>query len=385
VRIAYFDCVGGASGDMFLGALLDAGGSRDTIEKAIGSLGIAGVRIEPSPAIRHGIGGLAVRVIAPDVAHERHLPEIEELIGKSALTPAAKDLATSAFRRLAEAEAQIHRIPAERVHFHEVGALDAIADVVGTVVAFESLGIERAYHSPVPFGSGSVQAAHGVIPLPGPAALHLLRGRPVKLTDVPFERTTPTGAALLATLATPAAPPSLRVTAVGHGCGARDPKEVPNFLRVIIGETDSALLEETLLVIETNVDDMNPQAFEPVFERVLGAGALDFFVTPVVMKKGRPAHVLTALVAPDRLDAVTRALVTETPSLGVRIRETRRLRVPREERVASTPWGPVRVKVALLDGGPLRSRPEYDDCLRIARETGLPFIQVYEAVLRSLR
>jgi len=385
VRIAYIDCVGGASGDMFLAALLDAGASRDAVDRAIASLGIADLRLETSPSSRHGIGGLAARVVAPDAAHERHLPEIEALVAKSALSAAAKGLATAAFRRLAEAEGEIHRVPPEKVHFHEVGALDAVVDIVGAVAAFESLRVDTAYHSPVPLGSGSVPAAHGVIPLPGPAALALLRGRPVRLTDVPLERTTPTGAALLVTLATPAAPPVLRVSAVGHGCGTRDPKEFPNLLRVIVGEADAAPVEETLIVVETNVDDMNPQAFESIFERILAAGALDFFVTPVLMKKGRPAHLLTALVTPDRLDAVTRALVLETPTLGVRVRETRRLRLPREERVASTPWGPVRVKVAMLDGGRLRSRPEYDDCLRISRQTGLPFIEVYEAVLRSLR
>lgn len=385
MKIAYFDCVGGASGDMFLAALLDAGASRGAVEEAIASLGIGEARIETSPASRHGIGGLAVRVVVPDAAHERHLPEIEAIIAKSALPATGKELATAAFRRLADAEGAIHRVPPERVHFHEVGALDAIVDVVGTVAAFLSLGIERAFHSPVPFGAGSVSAAHGTIPLPGPAALLILRGRPVRLTDVPFERTTPTGAALLATLAAASPPPVLKVTAVGCGCGSRDAKEIPNLLRVILGEQDTALIEETLLVVETNVDDMSPQAFEPLFERVLAAGALDFFVTPVLMKKGRPAHQLAALTAADRLDAVTRALVTETSSLGVRVRETRRLSLPREERVATTPWGPVRVKVALFDGGRLRSRPEYDDCLRIARQTGLPFIEVYEAVLRSLR
>jgi hypothetical protein len=384
VKIAYVDCVGGVSGDMFLAALLDLGAPRDAFDAAIASLGLEGVRVETAPVARHGIGGLAARVVAPDSARHRHLPEIEAIVARSAMSDAARARAIDAFRRLARAEGEIHRVPPERVHFHEVGALDAIVDVVGGVVAFELLGIERAFHSTVPFGAGAVRAAHGAVPLPGPAALQILRGRPVRLTDAPVERTTPTGAALLATLAEPAAPPPLRVGAVGVGCGERDPEEFPNLLRVIVGEADGALVEETLHLVETNVDDMTPQAVEPLFERALAAGALDIFVTPVVMKKGRPAYLVTVLADASRLDAVTRVLLTDTPTLGVRVRSTRRVRLPREERVVATPWGPVRAKVALLDGEPLRARPEYDDCARIARERGLPFLTVYEAALRAL-
>ncbi len=384
MRIAYIDCAGGASGDMFLAALLDAGVPREAFDRAIGSLGIDGARVETEPASRHAIAGLSARVVAPDAAHARRLLEIEAIVSRSALSDAGKDRARLAFRKLAAAEGQVHRIPPERVHFHEVGALDAIIDVVGTVAAFELLGVERIFHSTVPFGTGTVRAAHGAIPLPGPAALLLLRGRPVRMTEAPFERTTPTGAALLAALAEPSAPPLLRVEAVGVGCGARDPREFPNILRVLVGETDAGLIEETLLVVETNVDDMNPQAFEAIFERVFAAGALDFFVTPVVMKKGRPAHLLTALVEPATLAAVSRVLLTETPTLGLRVRETRRASMPREERVVATPWGPVRAKVAFLDGAPFRARPESDDCLRIAREHGLPYLEVYESVLRLL-
>lgn len=384
MRIAYFDCAGGASGDMFLAALLDAGAPREALDRAIDSLGIPGVRVETAPARRHGIGGLAATVVAPEARAERRLPEIEAVVRRSALSEEGKKRALSVFRRLAAAEGEVHRIPAESVHFHEVGAIDAIVDVVGSVAAFEALGIERAFHSTVPFGTGSVRAAHGMLPLPAPAALLLLRGRPVRLTDAPRERTTPTGAALLAALAEPSPAPLLRVSSVGCGCGADDPAGYPNLLRAIVGDADGALVEESLLLVETNVDDMNPQAFEPVFERVLAAGALDVFATPVLMKKGRPAHVVSALVEPERLDAVSRALLTETPTLGLRVRETRRARLPREERLVETPWGPVRVKVAFLDGAPLRARPEYEDCLRIAREKGLPFLSVYETVLRSI-
>jgi uncharacterized protein (TIGR00299 family) protein len=282
-------------------------------------------------------------------------------------------------------EGAIHGIAPHEVHFHEVGAVDAIVDIVGTIVGFELLGIERAYHSAPPLGSGTTRSAHGVIPIPAPATIALLRGRPARVTELPFEQTTPTGALLLAALAEPGPPPLLRAETIGYGCGQRDPAEVANLLRLVIGEAETALGDEELLIVETNVDDMSPQAYEPLFEKMFAAGALDFFVTPVVMKKGRPAHLLTALAPPSAQQAVTRVLLVETPTLGVRVRPTRRVSLPREERVVQTEWGPVRVKVAFLDGRAIRTRPEYEDCRRLAAEHQLPFLDVYEAALRAAR
>jgi uncharacterized protein (TIGR00299 family) protein len=426
MRIAYIDCVGGASGDMFLGALLSAGAPRAEFDAAIASLGLPGVRVETTRASRHGIGGLAVRVIGGDEAdhghahhdhdhvkhdpahqdharhdhadhdhahhdqphhdhsHHRGLTAIEAIIVESALSPWAKEKALLTFRHLAEVEGEIHGVPPERIHFHEVGAIDAIVDVVGTAVAFELLGIERAYHSSIPMGSGETRAAHGVLPIPAPATVALLRGRPVRMSEHRYEMTTPTGAALLATLAGPETPPPMRPISVGYGCGAADPPDVANVLRVVVGESEGALRDETLFLIETNIDDMNPQAVEPLFEQAFAAGALDLFITPIQMKKARPAILVSALVPEGRVTEVSRVLLTETPTLGVRVQPTRRLSLPREERVVETEWGAVRVKVAFLDGRPLRARPEYEDCRRIAREAGLPFLAVYESVLRRL-
>ncbi|MFN0149884.1 MAG: nickel pincer cofactor biosynthesis protein LarC [bacterium] len=439
MRIAVIDCVGGASGDMFLGALLAAGVPRDAFDAAIASLGLPGVRVEAERTSRHGIGGIAARVVGGGDAHRAHthephehahhdhehahghhdhshthshddaprdahshthdethrdqhshhephrgLREIEAIIAHSGLSPRAKEKSIETFRAIAVVEGEIHGMPPEQVHFHEVGAVDAIVDVVGTVVGFELLGIERAFHSAVPQGQGEVRAAHGVIPLPAPATLALLRGRPVRMTANRYEMTTPTGAALLVSLASPDAPPVFRPLAIGYGCGSRDPKEIANVLRIVVAETDDALHEETLFLIETNVDDMNPQAVEPLFERVFAAGARDFFVTPIQMKKGRPALLLSALVDAERVGAVSRTLLVDTPTLGVRVRETRRLSLPREERTIDTEWGSVRVKIPFLDGRPLRARPEYEDCRRIARERGLPFLEVYESVMRRL-
>lgn len=428
MRIAIIDCVGGASGDMFLGALLAAGAPRDAFDAAIASLGLPGVRVETERASRHGIGGVAARVVGGedeahgqahlshahdhehahghshddhshghdhhherDDAHDhashpshRGLHEIESIIARSGLSPRAKAKSIETFRALAVVEGEIHGMPPEEVHFHEVGAVDAIVDVVGAVVGFELLGVERAFHSAVPVGQGEVRAAHGVIPLPAPATIALLRGRPVRMTAHRHEMTTPTGAALLATLASPDAPPLFRPLSVGYGCGSRDPQGIANVLRIVVAETDDALHEETLYTIETNVDDMNPQAVEPLFERVFAAGARDFFVTPIQMKKGRPALLLSALVDAERVDAVSRVLLVETPTLGVRVRATRRISLPREERTIDTEWGSVRVKIPYLDGRPLRARPEYEDCRRIAHERGLPFLEVYESVMRRL-
>jgi uncharacterized protein (TIGR00299 family) protein len=376
MKVAYFDCFAGASGDMILGALIDAGLSPDDLRERLSALRLPGWRLNVQRIVKRGLAATSVEVESEVKSAERTLGDIEALIANSALPERDRTLALRIFRRLAEAEAQVHGVSLEQVHFHEVGAVDAMVDVVGAVSGLSLLGVERVHVSPLPLGRGFVHAAHGLLPLPGPAVIELLRGVPVVGRETEGETVTPTGAAILTTLAASyGALPPFTIRHVGYGAGRRE-AEYPNALRVLIGETEIEANVEWLVLLETNIDDLNPQVYDHVMNRLLGAGALDVWLTPVQMKKNRPGVLVSVLCQAADEAALTGILFRETTTLGLRRQMTERRRLPREIREVQTRFGPARVKVAFANGQVLRAVPEYEDCKRLAEANGVPLREV---------
>jgi uncharacterized protein (TIGR00299 family) protein len=387
MKVAYFDCPTGASGDMILGALVDAGCPVSAIEEALRALGVAGWRLAPASVERGGLRGTHVGVETDSAVRYHDLAALVDPIKRSALAAPVKTRATAILTRLAEAEAQVHGVAVEAVHFHEVGAVDTLVDVVGAVVGLDALGIERVHVSPLPLGRGRVETAHGRLPVPAPATVELLRGFPVCDGGIEAELTTPTGAAILTTLAARGPMPPMTLATIGRGAGARE-LPVPNLMRLLIGETDepAGATTETVAALETTIDDMVPQLYEPLMERLLAAGALDVYLTPVIMKRSRPGVVVTALVPPGRLAELAALLFRESTTLGVRWRETARAVLPREPVRLETSVGPVTFKVARLGGRVLTVTPEFEEVRRLARDRGEPVREVLERVrLEGLR
>ncbi len=392
MRVAYLDAFSGISGDMTVGALLHLGLPLERVREAIASLALADVTVTTEPVSRSGIAATKfhVRVAGehPDGAagHAHHhghrrYSEIRDLLAGSALPAPVRTSALTIFRHLAEAEGRVHGVAAEAVEFHEVGALDAIVDVVGAALGFAHLGVEAVYVSPLPLGQGQVRAAHGPLPVPAPAVLELLRGRPVRLGDGSAELVTPTGAAIVAGLARPEAVPELRVDAIGYGAGDRTLPDRPNLLRILIGEPLVATGADAVVVLEATIDDLNPQIYEHVLERLLAAGARDAFLAPVVMKRSRPATMLRVLAEPADRDRLAGIVFAETSTIGLRYATWQRLVLPREERAVQTVYGSVRVKVARAPDGTLNVAPEFEDCRRLATERGVPLKLVHQAAL----
>ncbi|QQS55019.1 MAG: nickel pincer cofactor biosynthesis protein LarC [Candidatus Competibacteraceae bacterium] len=386
MNILYYDCFAGISGDMHLAALLDLGLDYDELVLELAKLGLDGYGVQANRASRRGIAGTQVRVVVdPKQPNHRNLRQIEALIGASSLKECVRARAVAVFRRLAQAEARIHDTSPDQIHFHEVGALDAIVDIVGGAIALERLKVDRILCSPVELGGGVAHCAHGVLPVPAPATLELLKGVPVKLGAVPFEATTPTGAALLATFVDEfVARPALRVQRVGYGIGHRD-GPIPNVLRVLLGEASGGEDEQgELCVLECNIDDMNPECYDHVLERLFAAGAHDVWLTPVLMKKNRPGTLLGLLCAPLLALALTDVLLVETTTLGVRRHAVARTALRREVRRIATHYGEIALKMAYHHGRPLRGKPEYEDCKRLALDNGVPIHRIYEAVRVAL-
>ncbi len=383
MRIAYFDCPSGASGDMVLGALVDAGCELGTLEAALASLGVEGWRLEARAVERGGLRGTHL-VVRTDPARRFHtLGDMLRPIARSTLPDAVKARAGAVLQRLAEAEARVHQVPVDAVHFHEVGDLDTLVDVVGSVAGLDALGVDRVHVSPLPIGGGTVETAHGRLPVPAPATAELLRGFPVYDNGVVAELVTPTGAAILTTLGTPGRLPAMTLERIGWGAGTRE-LPVPNLLRVLVGQTTSGDSEpgevETLVSVETTIDDMSPQLYEPLVERLLAAGALDVYLTPVVMKRSRPGTVLTALAPPELADRLAEVLFRETTTIGVRWSEVRRRRLPRELVRLPTTFGPVTFKISTLGGRVVTVTPEFEEVRRIADAEGRPVREVLETV-----
>jgi len=377
--IAYLDCYSGISGDMALGALVDAGLPIEELRHAVGKLPIGGYELRAERVVSKGISGTRVTVeVTADQPH-RHLADVVAAIDGAHVEAPVRDRAKAVFRRLAEAEAKVHGESVERVHFHEVGAVDALVDVVGTVWGLARLGVQRVYVAPLPTGGGKARSAHGLIPVPAPATLELARqgGAPLVPAPVEAELVTPTGAALAIELGEFRQPP-MRVERVGYGFGR---KELPwaNALRVWLGQpVGTSAAQDDVSLIETNVDDSTPELLGAAMERLLAAGALDVYFTPIQMKKNRPATKLAAICLPEREPEIARLILAETSTLGVRVQRLHRYKAERSAVTVETPWGPIRVKIKSFEGQ--RSvAPEYDDCLRVARDRGVPFAEVYEA------
>lgn len=372
---AYIDCIAGASGDMLLGALVDAGLPPATLEAELAKLGIDGFHLHVRRVSKNGFGAAKVDVETDDHAPERRLRDIVAVVANSTVADPVKQRAARVFTRICEAEAAIHGLPANDVHLHEVGGIDAIVDVVGVLAGVAALGIARVVVSPVPLGRGFVDGAHGRIPLPAPATVALLRGAPVHGSAIDAELVTPTGAALLAELADAWGPlPAMTLTAVGYGAGTRD-LPVPNVVRILLGEAPPAgagWVSETITVLETNLDDDRGETIGHAVRRLLAEGALDVVTLPAQMKKDRPASVVKVLARPADADRLERVLFEETSTLGVRRGETRRDALPRRCETVATRFGPVAVKLAVLPGGTLRATPEYEDCRKAAAAHGVP-------------
>ena len=379
MHIAYFDCIAGASGDMILGALVDAGLSMDVLRAELAKLPIEEFEVVHRRVVKQGFSATKVEVRVTDHSSSRHLADIEKIVMGSALAPSVKKRAVEILQRIGSVEAAIHGTSLEQVHLHELGGVDTIVDVVGTLVGLDALGIEQVFVSPLPLGRGWVQGAHGKIPLPAPATLELLINVPLVGSPLEDELVTPTAAALLSTLATSfGLIPAMTLHQVGYGAGTRD-LPIPNVLRVLIGSAPDVLhaATETLVMLETNIDDMNPEFYEHLMERLLDAGALDVFLTPVHMKKGRPASTISVLCRPDDTSRLTQILFAESTTLGVRQHYVTRHCLPRSVEEVETPYGIVRVKVTRWDETRTRVKPEYEDCRRLAEQHNVPLREVY--------
>lgn len=383
MKTLYFDCFAGASGDMILGAMVGAGVDPDYLRKQLSLLPVSGFKIDFETVTRAGLSATYARVeTAPEHKH-RHLSDIKLIIDTSSLSDAVKHQAVEIFSRLAEAEARVHNEPVDRVHFHEVGALDAIIDVVGAAICFDALKIERFVSSPLHVGSGMVEMAHGRFPIPPPAVAELLQGVPFYGTDLQGELVTPTGAAIITTVCREYGPiPPLKTQGTGYGAGTRQYENFPNVLRVLLGESELAAdTDERLWMLETNLDDASPQLIGHVMDRVLEAGALDCFFTPVQMKKNRPGVLLSVLCEPGEKEAVMKLLFMETTTLGVRSYEVQRRALERSIVRVETQYGPIDVKVAHLDGRVINEMPEFEQCRAAAMRAGVP-VKVVEQAAR---
>jgi uncharacterized protein (TIGR00299 family) protein len=379
--IAYFDCFSGISGDMVLGALVDAGADLRVIETNLRRLGLENWSISAEKVKRGAIFATHVNVESQEEHHHRGLSIILKRIEDAKLAPRAAERAKRIFTRLAEAEAKVHQVPVEQVHFHEVGAADSIIDIVGTAVGFELLGIDEFVCSAFDVGAGRVETAHGLLSVPAPATAELLCGAPIYSSGIPQELVTPTGAAISTTLATRfAAVPEMKLRAIGYGAGSKDLKEQANVLRLLIGESVMSEAGERwdvpVTVIETNLDDMSPQIYGYFAEKALAAGALDVFSTPVQMKKNRPGLLVTVLSEGPNVSRLIDLVFRETTTIGVRTYEACRKTLDRELVQVETPFGKVHMKISRMNGSVLNATPEYEDCRRLATERGIPLKQV---------
>lgn len=386
MKTAYFDCFCGVSGDMILGSLVDAGLELGQLESELSKLPVRGFRLLAEKTTRRGISGTKFSVDIQEHHVERHLPDINDIVDRSALSDDIKSSSKRIFMELAGIEARIHNKSVAEVHFHEISALDSIIDVVGSLVGLKKLGIEAVYASRIHVGTGFVECRHGTLPVPAPATLDLLKGIPVYSKGVDSELVTPTGVGILKNVARSfGAMPEMTIEKIGYGAGSRE-LEIPNLLRVCIGETcqDRYAGDEALLV-ETNIDDMNPEFFSYVSEQLLAQGALDVFMTPIYMKKNRPATLLSVLTARDKLDGILSTVFSETTTLGVRIHSVDRKKLERETVSVRTHLGDVRVKVGRIGGEVKTIAPEYEDCREIAAKRGIPLKDVYEAARSAYR
>jgi uncharacterized protein (TIGR00299 family) protein len=400
MKLAYFDCFSGISGDMTLGALVDAGCAVEHLRAELRGLEVPGWELRAEKVWKNGMAATYVKVNTEDQSKHRSLGAIREILQKSQLAPVVRERAGAIFQKLGEAEARVHDVPLEKVHFHEVGAVDAIVDIVGACIGFHALGIDRFACSPLNVGGGTAKMAHGVLPVPAPATANLLQGKPTYSNGVQKELVTPTGAAIVATLCDSFGPqPAMSVSAIGYGAGTADLEGQPNVVRIMVGEVVEdrrgreegapagvPVLEgfdEEIAVIEANLDDMNPQIYGYFLEKALGAGALDVYTTPVQMKKNRPGTLLTVLGKPQDTNALMSLIFAETTTFGVRTYRAQRRVLPREWVHVGTEFGEVRIKVSRVNGRILHVAPEFEDCRKLAVEKNVPLQRVIAEAMRK--
>jgi uncharacterized protein (TIGR00299 family) protein len=386
MKLAYFDCFSGISGDMTLGALLDAGCDIEQLRAELLGLQVPGWELSAEKVWKNGMAATHARVKTEDQQKHRSLSTILQILRDSKLASSVRDRASAIFQKLGEAEARVHHAPLEKIHFHEVGAVDAIVDIVGACIGFHALGIEKFVCSPLNVGGGTAKMAHGVLPVPAPATANLLQGKPTYSNGVQRELVTPTGAAIVATLCDSFGPqPPMTVSAIGYGAGAADLEGQPNVLRLMVGEAAEKTVpgyDQEITVIEANLDDMNPQIYGYFQEKALAAGAVDVFTTPVQMKKNRPGTLLTVLCQPADAQALMLLIFAETTTFGVRTYSAQRRVLPREFVKVTTSFGEVRVKLSRVNGRILHVSPEYDDCRKLAEEKNVPLQRVINEALR---
>lgn len=386
MRICFLDTFSGASGDMILAALLDCGISLPRLKERLGALKLKNYSIGRKRIRRHGIGATRLNVRILGKEKHRSLADVLNIIDRSDLDDSIRSAAASIFQRLARAEARVHGERIDKIHFHEVGATDAIVDVVGVLLALDLLGVEEVYSTPLPLGTGFVETSHGRMPIPAPATVELLKDFPVIKTERRGELTTPTGAAIVSSLSLGTTPPSpLSIERVGYGAGRRESDDYPNMLRAIIGEFDTEVEGDNIYVLETNIDDMDPQLVPHLQEEIARAGALDVYRVPVQMKKNRPGLLLIALVEAPAFDRVAETMFRESTTIGIRYWEVARMKLRRTIREVETSLGKVRIKEVTLPSGEKRVKPEHEDCLRISLDTGIPLIEVFQIIEKELR
>jgi uncharacterized protein (TIGR00299 family) protein len=387
MKLAYFDCFSGISGDMTLGALVDAGCGVEHLRDELRGMEVPGWELTAEKVWKNGMAATYVKVKTEDQQKHRSLSAILEILQKSPLAPQVRDRAAAIFKRLGEAEVRVHDVPLEKIHFHEVGAVDAIVDIVGACVGFHTLGIEQFACSALNVGGGTAKMAHGVLPVPAPATANLLQGKPTYSNGVQKELVTPTGAAIVATLCDTFGPqPPMSVSSIGYGAGTADLEDQPNVVRIMIGEAAEKNVtgfDEEIAVIEANLDDMNPQIYGYFLEKALAAGALDVYTTPVQMKKNRPGTLLTVLCKPQETNALMSLIFAETTTFGARAYRAQRRTLPRDFVCVATSFGDVRIKISRVNGRILHVAPEYDDCRRLAVEKNVPLQRVISEALRA--
>jgi pyridinium-3,5-bisthiocarboxylic acid mononucleotide nickel chelatase len=387
MKYAYFDCFSGISGDMTLGALLDAGVPVDELRAELRGLNLPGWELTFEKVWKNGMAATYAKVRAQDTSTHRSLSTILDIIEKSTFAPSVKDRASAIFAKLGEAEAAVHDVPLEKIHFHEVGGIDALIDIVGACIGFDALGIESFACSALNVGGGTAKMAHGVLPVPAPATARLLLGKPTYSNGIQEELVTPTGAAIVATLCSSFGPqPPITVTAIGYGAGTADLEGQPNVLRLMVGEAEekrAAAESETIRVLEANLDDMNPQIYGYFLEKALAAGALDVFATSVQMKKNRPGMLVTVLSKPEDEAKFHEMLFAETTTLGVRTYTAERRVLARQWETVHTSFGDVRIKVARLNGHIRQASPEFEDCRKLAEAKNVPLHRVMDEAIQT--
>ncbi|MBN2215440.1 MAG: nickel pincer cofactor biosynthesis protein LarC [Bacteroidales bacterium] len=386
MKILYYDCFSGISGDMNLGAMIDLGVDKTYLTDELNKLKLEGWELIVEKDQRHGISG--TRATVKQTRHEhvhRHMSDIEKIINDSGLDEKTKKLSNKIFRHVADAEGFVHGVPSDTVHFHEVGAVDSIIDIVGAAICFNALKIEEVAVSTVELGSGFVKCAHGTLPVPAPATVEIIKGLPVRKGGVDFEATTPTGAAILKTLVTQTKMPlTMTIEKTAYGVGQKDHPDVPNLLRVFVGQTEEKTTGHDAVLIECNIDDMNPEFFEHISEELFKVGASDVFISNIIMKKGRPANVLNVICENGSADSVKEIIFTESTSVGTRTIPFRKDTLVRKFDTLQTIYGEVSVKRSFYNDKQVSCKPEYDECRKIASERGLPVKEVYNEIIAAI-